>query len=382
MQSLHGNVAGVQIVSSGAPGNAPTVRIRGLGSFPGISDSEPLYVVDGMYFDDIDFLNTSDIETLSVLKDASAAAIYGVRAANGVVLITTKSGSKKGRATITYDGYVGVQVAQNVLQMANAEQFVNYINQVGDPADLSFIDNAMQRFGRSRINPNVPDVNTDWYKEIMNTAARQQNHAISVSGGDENSTYSLGTSYFEQEGLLKGKNSYERFNIRGKFDQQINNWLKGGINVNVSNGTKYIAENAAWFKAYHAVPILPVYDPENYEALVAAGKEFPSPYSNAKLLGYRNTQNPFIDLENRNNRQDIRKVFAGINFEIDLLPERLTFKTNYNLDLIHLSSRNVGLPYYLSTTDDVNRELSSISKSRGFYLDQFWGNTLSYTCLL
>ncbi len=137
MQSLQGKVAGVQIVSAGAPGSEPTVRIRGIGSYPGSSDSQPLYVVDGMYFDNIDFLNPSDIETLSILKDASASAIYGVRAANGVVLITTKKGSLNEKARITYEGYVGVQVPQNVLKMANAEQFVNYVNQTGSEAIFS-----------------------------------------------------------------------------------------------------------------------------------------------------------------------------------------------------------------------------------------------------
>lgn len=378
MQALQGKVAGVQIVSAGAPGSEPTVRIRGLGSYPGIGGSTPLYVVDGMYFDDIDFLNPSDIESLSVLKDASASSIYGVRAANGVVLITTKSGSLKSKASISYDGYVGVQVAQNVLQMANAEQFVEYVNQVGDPADLQFVENAMQRFGRSRINPNVPDVNTDWYKEIMNTSATQQNHALSVTGGSEKTAYAMGLSYFEQDGLLKGKNSFERLNIRGKLDQNVNKWLKAGVNVNVSNATKYIADDAAWFKAYHAVPILPVYDQENYDALVAAGTNFPSAYSNAKLLGYRDTQNPFLDLEYRDHRMDIRKVLTGLYAEMSLLPEKLKFKTSYNISLIHLSDRNVGLPYYLSASEDVNRELSTISKYRSLYFNQFWDNTLTY----
>ncbi|GET28298.1 TonB-dependent receptor plug domain-containing protein [Prolixibacter sp. SD074] len=130
MQALQGKVAGVQIINSGAPGGTPTVRIRGIGSFPGSSNSAPLYVVDGVYFDNIDFLNPSDIETISILKDASAAAIYGVRAANGVVLITTKKGTLNTKSQVSYDGYIGVQVPQNVLKMSNSEQFVNYINQI------------------------------------------------------------------------------------------------------------------------------------------------------------------------------------------------------------------------------------------------------------
>ena len=123
MQALQGKVAGLQVVSSGAPGDSPTIRLRGIGSYPGKNNEAPLYVVDGMFFDNIDFLNPSDIASISVLKDASAAAIYGVRAANGVVLIETKSGGYNQKTEISYDGYYGTQVAQNVLKMANSEQF-------------------------------------------------------------------------------------------------------------------------------------------------------------------------------------------------------------------------------------------------------------------
>jgi TonB-linked SusC/RagA family outer membrane protein len=207
MQALQGRVPGLQIVSNGAPGGDPTVRIRGIGSFEDSGD--PLYVVDGMFFDDIDFLNPSDIKTISVLKDASASAIYGVRAANGVILIETKSGSYNQKAEIVYDGYFGIQNPQNVLKMANTEQFVQYINEVGDPADLSFIDEAMQRYGRSRVNPDLPAINTDWYAEIMSPAPIQ-NHSLSFNGGNENTRYSIGGSFFSQDGLLnETRNDYD-----------------------------------------------------------------------------------------------------------------------------------------------------------------------------
>jgi TonB-linked SusC/RagA family outer membrane protein len=378
MQSLQGKVAGVQIVSAGAPGSEPTVRIRGIGSYPGSSDSQPLYVVDGMYFDNIDFLNPSDIETLSVLKDASASAIYGVRAANGVVLITTKKGSLNEKPRITYEGYIGVQVPQNVLKMANAEQFVDYVNQTGDEADIEFVQNAMQRYGRSRVNPNVPDVNTDWYAEIMKDAARQQNHSVTISGGSDNTAYSLGVSYFEQDGLLEtARNSYERMNIRGKLDQEVNNWLKAGINLNLSSGLKYSANDAAWFSAYHAVPILPKYDMENYEALTESGIPDASPYSSAHLLGYRGAQNPFLQLDYSNNRQDSKKVHSGIYSEISFIPNKLRFKTTYNVSLGAIKNRNVGLPYFV--TDDAKRLLSSISTDRIIDYDQFLDNVLTYS---
>ncbi|SHI33278.1 TonB-linked outer membrane protein, SusC/RagA family [Tangfeifania diversioriginum] len=377
MQGLQGKVAGVQVVSAGSPGAEPTVRIRGVGSFPTSSNSSPLYVVDGMYFDNIDFLNPSDIETLSVLKDASASAIYGVRAANGVVLITTKDGSLNTETTITYEGYIGMQVPQNVLQMANSEQFVNYINQVGDPADISFIQNAMQRYGRSRINPNVPNVNTDWYAEIMKPYAQQQNHSLSILGGTEKTSYSIGISYFDQEGLLETENSFTRLNLRTKIDHQANNWLKAGVNFNVSNGTRYIANDAAWFSAYHAVPILPVYDDQNYEQLVNNETPNPSRYSSAQLIGYRGSQNPFLSLDFNEDRQDIRKALSGIYTEVDILQDKLKFKTNYNVSLTFIKGRNVGIPYYI--TNSTNRPLSTISSSRTTIVNQFLDNTLTYT---
>src|SRR5690606_36858503 len=169
--------AGVQIVSSGAPGASPTVRLRGIGSFEG--GAAPLYVVDGMFFDNIDCLNPNDIATINVLKDASAAAIYGVRAGNGVVLIETKSGAYNQEAEIVYDGYYGIHNPQNVLKMATTQQFVQYINEAGSSSDIAFIENAMQRYGRSRIDPNLPDVNTDTYNKIMGPAPIQ-NHSLSV----------------------------------------------------------------------------------------------------------------------------------------------------------------------------------------------------------
>jgi TonB-dependent SusC/RagA subfamily outer membrane receptor len=317
------------------------VRIRGIGSYPGSSNSNPLYIGDGMYFDNIDFVNPSDIETLSVLKDASASAIYGVRAANGVILISTKKGSRNKEAKITYDGYIGFQTPQNVLKMANAEQFVEYVNQTNSSADMQFVENAMQRYGRSKVNPNVPNVNTDWYAEIMKKSARQQNHSINISGGNETSSYSLGVSYYEQQGLMEvTDNSYERLNLRGKFDQQVNSWLKAGLNINVSNSQKYIGDDAAWYNAYHAVPILPVHDMDNYEELVANGVPDASSYSSAQLLGYRGAQNPFLQLDYRNNRQDSRKVQTGIYFEASLLPNKLKFKTTYNVFIIPIKYLN------------------------------------------
>lgn len=365
MQSLQGKVAGVQIVSSGAPGANPTVRVRGVGSFAG--DAGPLYVVDGMFFDDIDFLNPNDIQTMSVLKDASAAAIYGVRAANGVVLIETKSGSFNQEPEITYDGYYGIQRAQNVLKLANAEQFAQYIRGTGVIADISFIDNAFQRFGRSRINPNVPNVNTDWYDEILQIAPIQ-NHSLSISGGGERARYSVGANYFEQEGLLREtRNEYGRYNFRGKLDFVATEWLTSGLNLNVSNATQYVAENSVWFKSYFAVPILPVYDELNTAAS-------PFPFGNAQLLGYRNSQNPFFELYFNDNTNKINKVLANVYLDFELIPDKLSFRTTYNHSYGNLNARNVNFRF----NDGQTQHPYAIRKENSVSVDGIWDNILTY----
>ena len=369
MQSLQGKVAGMQIVSSGNPGDQPKVRVRGVGSMPGIGNENPLYIVDGMFFDNIDFLNPSDIATISVLKDASAAAIYGVRAANGVVLIETKSGAKKDRFEVNYNGYYGVQHAQNILKMANAEQYTQMAIESGSAADLGYIQNAMQRFGRSRINPNVPDVNTDWYKEIIRDAPIQ-NHSLDILGGGEKATYAVGLNYFTQQGLLKMKNDYERFNLRTKLDYKPTKYLSIGTNIIFSNGTKYNQEGNAWRNAYFAVPILPVYDELNTDAT-------PTRYANAKYLGYRGGQNPFPAMDNTNNRMLIRKLVANFYGQLDIIPEKLSLKTTYNHAYTSLYERNVFLPYNIGL--DVQNKVSQLTKIHQIYSDQIWDNVLTYT---
>ena len=371
MQALQGKVAGLQVVTNGAPGNSPTIRVRGIGSYPGQNNEAPLYVVDGMFFDNIDFLNPTDIATISVLKDASASAIYGVRAANGVILIETKSGKSNQQAEITYDGYYGTQVAQNVLKMANAEQFTTMAMESGSSAEASFILNAMQRYRRSRINPNVPDINTDWYKEILRPAGIQ-NHSLNVSGGNDKATYSIGANYFAQEGILDMKNEYNRFNLRTKIDFKATNWLAVGGNMILSNATKFGDESNAWNLAYFAVPILPVYDEQNTLA-------WPEKFASAKDLGYRSGQNPFPTLLFNDNRLKSKKMMANFYLKVDLIPDKLSFKTTYNHAYTSLDERNVGFPFYVD--DGMKRDIedASIYKANSVFSDQIWDNVLTFT---
>lgn len=366
-QALQGKIAGVQVTSAGQPGEVANVKLRGVNSYYG--NQNPLYVVDGMWYDNIDFLSPSDVESVNVLKDASSTAIFGVKGAGGVIIIETKSGGLDKKPVFTYDGYTGMQYAQNVLKMANAEQFVTMAYESGSQADIDAVLAAMQRYGRSRVNPNVPDVNTDWYDEILRPGVIM-NHNLSFTGGSDKISYSVGANYFSQEGLLQvAKNEYERFNIRSKIEAKFSDRFKIGGNLIFSNATQYNAENSVWNQAYFAIPIMPVYDPNNTFA-------DPIPYANAKDLGYRGTQNPFPTLKFNNNRVKERRVLSNIFAEYYLIPEKLAFKTSYNGAYRPSDGRFMNLPYVLGIETDVN---SALSVSNNTYFDQIWDNTLTYT---
>ena len=367
MQSLQGRVAGVQIVTNGAPGAAPTVRVRGVGSFEG--GAAPLYVVDGMFMDNIDFLNPNDIESMSILKDASAAAIYGVRAANGVVMIETKSGNYGKDPEIVYDGYVGIQNPQNVLQMANAQQYAGYVQETGSPADITFLNNAIQRYGRSRIDPSIPNVNTDWYSEIMSPASIQ-NHSLTFNGGSDKTRYSIGGSYFEQKGMMNDRrNDYTRMNFRAKLDTDVKDWLTVGANLNISTARRHNADNGAWFTAYHAVPILPVYDDLN-----TAATPVPRPLANAQQLGYRSPQNPYNSMLFGDNRNNIATIMGNFYGEIQLIPDKLSFRSAYNYNIEQINTRGVSF----ARNTGVTEIQSSLSRSTFTRFDQIVDNFLTY----
>lgn len=368
LQALQGKVAGLQVVTGGGPGDSPTIRVRGVGSFPGRENEAPLFVVDGMFFDNIDFLNPSDIASMSVLKDASASAIYGVRAANGVVLIETKSGSYNQKTEISYSGYTGYQVAQNIVKMANAQQFSMMALESGSVADQTFVLNAMQRYGRSRINPNVPDVNTDWYSEVLQPAP-QTNHSLDISGGNDKARYSIGSNYFFQDGILKMDNQYERMNLRTKLDIKATKWLTVGGNLIFSNATKFNAQNSAWNQAYFAVPIMPVYDENNTSAT-------PTNYSNAQDLGYRSGQNPFPTMDFNIDRMKIKKVLANYYAELTLIPQTLTFKTSYNYNYSSIDQRVVNLPWFIGNS--FQNPDATITRTYSIYNNKIWDNVLTY----
>ncbi len=209
---LEGKVAGVQITSDGQPGADPSVRIRGIGSF---GSTAPLYVVDGVPMGTtIRDFSPNDIETIQVLKDASAGAIYGSRAANGVVIITTKNGKKDQPLRVDYKGYFGVDVIpSSTYDVMDADQYSQYLGQANANSNtpLAAGYSLNPETGRYQFQDGT---NTDWFDEVFKTGTRQ-NHNINLSGGSAHSTYNIGLDYFSQKGTLEGAGpNYDRFTAR------------------------------------------------------------------------------------------------------------------------------------------------------------------------
>ena len=244
---LEGKVAGVQITSDGQPGADPSVRIRGIGSF---GSTAPLYVIDGVPMGTtIRDFSPNDIETIQVLKDAAAGAIYGSRAANGVIIITTKNGKKDQPLKVNYTGYFGVdQIPSDVYDVMDADQYSNYIGQACANSGTTLpggysLDAAT---GKYKFQDNT---NTDWFKEVFKTGTRQ-NHNVNFSGGSANSTYNVGLDYFQQKGTLEGAGpNYTRYTARinntmdtkfVKFRTSVVYSHSDQDNMGLSNASEYV----------------------------------------------------------------------------------------------------------------------------------------------
>lgn len=358
MGALQGKVPGVQITSSGQPGSGPQVRIRGVGSFD--KENAPLYVVDGMFFDNIDFLNNNDIQDLSILKDASAASIYGVRAANGVVLVTTKKGTLNKPATITYDGYVGFQKATNVLEMANSEQYKTMLQEMG--ASIDVLNKASDLWG------GLP--NTNWYDELLRTAITH-NHSLDISGGSDKASYSVGASYLYQEGIMDAKNDYSRFNLRTQADYKAFNWLKVGATIMISNADQVTPNGSAWAAAYRVPSIMPVYDDKNTLAS-------PVKYASPSQIGLSEYYFNPIAIANYNDaKNSTLRVLPSFYAQINFLPEdKLYFKTTYSQDINVMQSRAY-TPVYNVGGNQINK-VSTLEKKNNIYYSWIVDNTLTY----
>lgn len=357
MSALQGMVAGVQIIQSGAPGAGPSVKVRGVGS---IGDyASPLYIVDGTFVDNIDFLSNNDIESLTVLKDASAAAIYGVRAANGVVLVTTKKGSHD-HFSVSYDGYAGVQVPVNIMKLCNTEQYVELLN-LANSNTIGWTDRNAADYPGS----------TDWYKELVHPAATTS-HALDFSGASDKTNYSVGLSYLYQDGIMNhSNNDYNRINIRARLDQQMTSWLKVGINSVFSRYSKHNYNGNAFYQAFINPPVYNVYNESNEAA-------YPEKFDSPQLYGFGNAYgNPVAFAKYCDDSDKGFKEVLSAYAEFSILPSKLSFKISYNLDYSQWDQQNYTPESYVGGSQGTS--VSVLSKTFGYGVNQILDNVLTYT---
>lgn len=366
MAALQGKVAGVNIVNSGTPGDGPSVTIRGLGSF---GNTTPLYVVDGMFYDDINFLNNADIEEMTILKDASASAIYGVRAANGVIIITTKKGKQGERAKVTYDGYVGVQKATNLLEMCNSSEYAQMLRESGVDAYNDMLKASIAQYG-GNFEQNLYNADTNWYDELLRPAM-MTNHSLNISGGTDRATYGVGMSYLNQEGIMNTDNNYSRLNFRGNLEYKAFQWLTVGMNTVISNRDQKRPNNLAWQHAFNMPGIFPVYDPKTADL-------YTDGYASPATIGVSNNfYNPVATANLNDNHNKHFQALANFYAQINFIPEKLYFRTSASFDQ-RLHKNVTFLPtYYLG--NNLQRVNTQLDKSRNDYSNWVWDNTLNYT---
>lgn len=388
--ALQSQSPGVQITqNSGQPGQGFKVNIRGIGT---IGDSAPLYVIDGVAGGDINVLNPSDIESIDVLKDAASAAIYGARAANGVVLVTTRQG-KEGRAVVSYDGYVGAQYIAKMPDLCTAQEYMML-------QDMALTNSGSPAYDWEKLLPSdlyksIKDgswTGTNWVKEMYNKGALTQNHSVNVAGGSADNKFSLGFSYTGQDGIL-GYNAlesvnaeYRRYTFRVNSDHVVIkrnglDILKVGETLNYSFGTNSgIAEGDIYWNSLHnaigANPLLPVYayDAEgnitgfyDTEAREKDGWKFDD-----------NAKHPMgLDYYTSRGRNTSKSYSLQASAYAELQPiKNLRIKSQVGYRMSGSSSRSYTMLYDLAGSQYSDYDELSQSMSLGHRLT--WENTASY----
>lgn len=330
-QALQGRIAGVQVSSNtGAPGAGVSVRIRGVGS--AFSKNDPLYIVDGIpVANGLDNISPNDIEYMTVLKDAAAAAVYGSRATNGVVLVVTKKG-KEGKAKVSYNGTFGVQNAVNLVDMANTSEYVKIYN------EATAADNVGTAIPRDYITddmlPGLADVNH--VKEIFRVAP-MTSHELSVSGGNGKTNYLISGSYYNQQGIIK-HSGYDRGTLRASINTEVRKWLQLGLMANGSVATtKSVPSSGDGYEnseggsvvryAMFRNPAIPVYNQSG--ALI----DKPSTYFGNSIYDtfFGNGYNPVGIAEYADRTNNLKSLFSRVNAKI-ILPYGLDLNTNFGFD--------------------------------------------------
>ncbi len=391
--ALKGLVAGVQVTTAGGqPGAASKIRIRGTGT---VNHADPLYIVDGMPVEGgIDYLNPSDIQSIEILKDAASGAVYGTRAANGVVLVTTKSGVV-GKPVVKYDFSIGWQNPWRKRKLLNAAQYTTLMKEAAQYAGETDIDNILAGMGNA---------DTDWQDVLYNDNAPVQNHQLSISGATDKLNYYLSLGYYKSEGVIGGdygRANYERMTVRTNttynlFDEsKTRNWLKSakiGVNaaysriVNTSMDINNLTGGSALGNAMFLSPLMSVYpdDPDALQSKYAGEVDKYGPLVTDKKTGkllnvptkdFNEISNPLAWLSQPGEKYNSDKIVSTVWAEIGLW-DNLKFKTSYGMDLSFWGTDGWEQPYYMNAASHKDKSSVWSQMNRGMR----WQveNTLSY----
>ena len=381
--ALQGLASGVTVTSnSGQPGAAARVRVRGVGT---INNSDPLYIVDGMPIEGgLDYLNPSDIANIEVLKDAASGAVYGARAANGVVLVTTKSG-REGRTHVTYDFNYGWQSIAKKRKVLNAQEYAMMMNEGNINAGLAPVYDNPAQYGAG----------TDWQEEIFNNGAPMMNHDVSVSGGSQNINYRMSFGYLEQEGVIGGnfdRSDYQRMTLRSNLNANLfdkskeRTWLNSAmIQTNLAYTrikSRGIEANSTWGSplgsALAMSPILTPYleagsaDEQHQLAYLADQAAYVPMYgADGRLVmvpsafgNFQEMNNPIASMSLPGGKNWSHK-FVG-NFVGDLqIWDNIHYRISYGADLSFWGTESWTPIYYLRDGGYVDHSSASSSSERG-----------------
>ncbi len=382
---MQGLVSGITVTSSNVPGGQATIRIHGIGT---VNDPNPLYVIDGVPVGPGNNVNPNDVESISVLKDASSAAIYGSRGANGVILITTKHGRVNQEPSITFSVRTGTSQASNRYDMLNTAQYGEALWLLGNPTQQNAYGNGSSpkipdyvlpkgtMEGDPSVDPalyNYPDYQiykankqgTNWYDAIYRTGIVQE-YDLSISGGGAKSTYSLSSNYLDEQGFLVNTD-FKRYNFRVNADTKFGNWLKVGqslqaIYINQKGDFGNNGEGNAVSMAYRMQPIVPVYDINGN-------------FAGTRAPGTGNAANPVAMLDHaKNNDGKWFRVLGNIYGEATLM-KGLTVKSLFGYNLGQWNAKNYTMPTYENAEPN---KVGGLSVDSNYSILWNWSNTVNY----
>ncbi len=387
-QAMQGQIAGVQVTSSsGAPGDPVQIRIRGEGT---IGNNNPLYIIDGIPSRDITFLNQADIKSMTVLKDAAAAAIYGSRASGGVVLITTKSGTK-GKTNVDVDYYYGIHNVSNLPTMLNADQYMNVTEKAWNNTYTGSNPYTADK-GRSDFG------DTDWLDELFEQG-KSQDLQFTASGGSDKVQFLMSLGYYNQNGIVVFNNDkYQRLNYRTNINVDLTNRFKIGTNLQISHSTqdKIAAKGESLIRyAMLRAPVIPVYKDVNDPTYSERDPFTDMPFytQDGYDVGLNRTMyemvgNPIAKAFFTDDKRKILKTFGNVYGEYAFLKDKeLKFRINLGID--HSFFHNKAFYENYGDDDgggsDIDKGLgrqnrpNSLNEERGEALTVTFNNTLNYT---